>query len=173
MITHKPIGLSNPGSPAQPQLYCLNIPYDNSLVGGGGGAFIGHQMDDMATAGVAIIGALGAMAVTHSLENQQQQEYHQYHQYQPQGYQQAPYPSQGYQKPLGGTIMTTTTRTTTDNSVGYGCFGQPSSHFGCCADLRGQLLRRRRAVSPKGVQFLAKPSLQNPHGRYCGLDDFF
>lgn len=67
IILHKFIDLSDPGSPAQPRFYCLNVPYDNSLVGGDGGAFIGHQMGGMATAGAAIIGALSAMAFTHSL----------------------------------------------------------------------------------------------------------
>lgn len=40
----------------------------STLVGGIGGAYVGHQMGGgMATAGGAVFGALGANAVSHSL----------------------------------------------------------------------------------------------------------
>ncbi|KAJ5613733.1 hypothetical protein N7528_007387 [Penicillium herquei] len=83
----------------------------STLIGGAGGAYVGHQMGGgMATAGGAIIGALGANAVSHGLEShhqhqQQQQQYQQYQQqyqayggYPPQSYPQAPYPGLGYQQ---------------------------------------------------------------------------
>ncbi|KAJ5710485.1 hypothetical protein N7488_004641 [Penicillium malachiteum] len=88
----------------------------STLIGGAGGAYVGHQMGGgMATAGGAIIGALGANAVSHGLEShhqhqqqqqqQQQQQYQQQYQgygYPPQYYPQYPpqamYPVPGYQQ---------------------------------------------------------------------------
>ncbi|KAJ6035877.1 hypothetical protein N7540_000156 [Penicillium herquei] len=84
----------------------------STLIGGAGGAYVGHHMGGggIATAGGAIIGALGANAVSHGLENhhqqQQQQQYQQQYQgyggyppqYFPQAPPQAPYPGPGYQQ---------------------------------------------------------------------------
>ncbi|KAJ6092850.1 hypothetical protein N7486_008139 [Penicillium sp. IBT 16267x] len=132
----------------------------STLLGGAGGAYIGHQMGGgMATPGGAVIGALEANAVTHSLGyyQQQQQQYQQYQQYQPQGYQQTPYPPQGYQQPLPGTTMTTTTTTTTDNSVGVWIFWPPYfTPWAPCRAARSLASPSLSSLSLKGVQFLAQ-----------------
>ncbi|KAJ5736377.1 uncharacterized protein N7483_001502 [Penicillium malachiteum] len=151
--------LRHPPAYNQPQGQGDERGLGSTLIGGAGGAYVGHQMGGgaLATAGGAVIGAIGANAVTHGVTHPRDillkdipsrvtppQGYPQG--YPPQGYPPQGYPPQGYpqgpyQQPMTGTTTTTTTTTTTDDgsSGGGGLLGLGRGRGSCCNNGGGLL----------------------------------